>query len=325
MRLILCHLLILCLLSVSCNQTELIQDKNPSPASLNQKRIIFERNGEISLGVLKADSLADSVRFRVYGIGTWSIDAPNPCGYHYGQGYNNQQWQTIDMLGLPTEELCKYDLTINNKDFDAPGIGNILVRRFTDTNFLPATIEVNGKIEKGSAVFQIRQDLTNNFGGVHESERLKIYHRMDSGTIFIHGCCNDQSDIFDFKNNDPYIETDLSYLYRYCNGINKDCIFDVRINYQSLPIKDAFSLYISVYKQSGSWLEAPAYSEENNQACFEFMDGFSSGISVNGINASKINQHKLCVEKKDHYTVEGITSRFRTFWGIFKDGQWEIK
>lgn len=101
--------------------------------------------------------------------------------------------------------------------------------------------------------------------------------------------------------------------------VNKmfDCVFTITANHDD-AIKESASIFIKVYQQSGSFLDAPLISF-GSKTCFEFTDPYVIGISVN--NEWK-NDSKICVNESSLYKIEGVTSNHRIFYGEYDGKKW---
>ena len=320
--------ILLCLVFISCNTGSIKQDVSIAPIDVNHRRLVFNIKDKTFVGIGGTISRADPVTLQTYNqTGDVAIKGLADCGYTFGTGFKNVYTMDLDLLDTPDQDICVLQLTTRVNGFDAIGYGNLIIRRFTDPNIIPLDIKVNGEVRKGVNWIQIKEDSDYDVAtltGITENREVEVYPNGTSGNIVVTGCgISPVVEAYYFGAGEPHIwRTNLSYLYAQSPNkiITKSCVFTVTANNND-SLKQTATFFVAVYKQMGSFLYAPVPIVKEDKMCFEFQDLYVIGVKINEV-MSNPNARVLCVPKASQYEVEGITSKFRTFYGIFKENKW---
>jgi hypothetical protein len=315
------------LLLASCASCQLVEDASEAPAVLSQDRAMIKIGDDVDAiqGVVGSETMA---YVRAYGESTVTVSGLKECGYITSGSSKKSGWVPIPLSHFPDKEFCIYSVLVRGVGFDAPATGHLLIRKFTDPNVVPLTVEMNHVVRKGVNWVQLRSDseptfFASNttlpvFGGISEGRDVVIHLGGHSGKLNITGC-GFQPDVIEYENmQEMYLTVDQ--LYREAGKVDRSCVFTVTANHDD-ALKESASLFVKVYNGTGSFLDAPMVDVSSNQACFQFIDPYVVGIEVND---KKSYSDKVCVAHAKSYVVEGVTSKFRTFYGIYDESLgWE--
>lgn len=279
-------------------------DKATSPASLNQKTLLLKHQGKIYEGLLP---ITTPNIFKTYILGEGSLDitGTDNCTYDGSIGSKKAGWVQFDFSNIPQQDLCILNIQSSVKTFDAPAIGNIIVRRFDNPNIEKLKTSVDDVISFGIHALQIKE---------HQVKTVKVFPKSETGKLIVTGCKLEK--ILDYSKLEFTTEELEEFI-----GETEACALTITANNDDY-LKESTTVYISYIKEIGSDLSAPAFYIQNDKACFSFSDKYVIGVYING-KISKINKRKLCVSKSAKYDVIGATSKHRIFYGIHNGSEWE--
>lgn len=318
---------VLALLLCSCACIK--PDLAPAPASLEQSRTIIKTNGAAEAGISGSIDPGASMDVRIYGPGSVSLRGLGECGFITSGSADRPGWIRFELKDLPQKELCLYAIESRVEGFDSPSVGHFLVRYFNDPNVLPLKTSVNLVERHGVNWVQLREDqaiksssteTSHALVGIKEDREIKIFLNGNSGRLNITGRGSCQlSETIEYSNAQVMVLS-VDRLYRDLGGVKNSCIFTITANHRE-ALKESATVFIKVYRQNGSFLDAPSFKTDAlNRACFKFNDDMVAGIQVN----SKYSQGpSVCVRQSADYTVEGVTSRHRIFYGKHNGEKWE--
>lgn len=315
---------VLVMMLSGCNG--MVTDIANAPADENHHRMVFVGTDSIDsqAGSVGIFGVVDSgkIRVRSYTSGLFEIRGLDDCGYYYGFSTKGYGFAQIDSADLPHNEVCVFSTLYKFNGMDAVATGRLIVRRFTDPNVKRLKIRMNDIDRVGVNWVQIREDVPSHdnvggVGGVLESRNIVVYPSGKSGKIIVTGC--GIREIYNFSGVQEW-KTTIDNLYKQIGGVKKSCLFNVIANNDD-ALKDAGSVYVSVYKGVGGYIAAPSVKIGSRSACFEFGDEYVVAVMVNGAR-SKLGSRKICVKKSDEYHVEAVTSKLRSFYGRYRSGVW---
>lgn len=307
-------------LAVGCASCQLVQDQDVAPSSLSQFRLPIQIGNDVEIGIHGVAGANTTVQVQSFGKGTVEIRGLGKCGYISSTATNDVGWVSFNTADLPPNDFCLYNLQANTNGFDAPAIGQLIVRRFTDPNIQPLQLTANGVTRSGVNWVQVAAAGTKTLdtaaiGGINELRDIELNLGGHSGNLVVTDCKgNTTSTVY---TNATTFTTSIDALY---NGapVNSTCLFTITANHTN-AIAQSANLLVAVYQKFGSFLDAPIV----NDNCFSFTDPYAVGISVNGQWSLKSSgQVSLCADKADTYQVEGVTSNQRIFFGVSDGTTW---
>lgn len=314
-------------LIMSCSSCQIIKDQAVAPSELDQNRILFQIETKNEVGIHGTIATDKPILIRDYGAGTVTLRGMGDCGYITSGAAKEPGWISIDPASLPDKEFCLYSAQLTTNGFDAPAIGHVLVRRFTDPNVKPLKTEVNGEIRDGVNWVQLRADsdqastqLANLLGngGIFEDRDVLVYLGWHSGKLNITGC-GMRPNVIEYTHMNVYRLT-VDYLYKEIGNVVKSCVFTITANHDD-AVKESASVFVKTYKGTGSFLDAPMVEVTDSDVCFRFQDPYVAGMAVNGKYSGNSS---MCVSKASGYIVEGVTSKSRMFYGEHSGTQWVV-
>jgi len=311
----------------SCRIT---QDLGVSPASLNQQRMVMIYKNKTEIGIHGGTDYNQILKVRVSGKGEMSIRGLGDCGFYRGSSFGGKKYAGLTLSKLPNKEVCIYGLTLRIDGLDSASRGLFILRRFKNPLIKPLKTKVNlveregvnwVQLKKDSQMISYKKELDIRAAGIYENRDIEIYPSGNSGHINIAGCGIKKVVDFNFRENQPKVwKTNLRSLYK--GMIEKGCTFDILVNNRGYQFKEAATILVHVYNDYGSFLDAPKTYISNGikrvYRCFKFHDPYVIGISVNGYQ-SRLNSKELCAFKQKKYEVIAITSKQRTFYGIYDE------
>ncbi len=308
---------------MSCASCRVAKDLSQSPAEIDQNRIVLQTGGTTEVGIHGTINPRDPLFLRSYAAGTVTIRGMDDCGFIASGSTQNTGWVSLNPNSLPRKEFCLFSLQARTNGFDAPVIGHFLVRRFLDPNVLPLRTKMNLIDRDGVNWVQIRAnsgpEMTRGekiAAGINEDREIVVYLGNHSGRLNITGC-GLQPDVIEYTKEQGEFRTSVDNLYRELRTVSKSCVFTITANHDD-ALKESATVFVKVYEGIGSFLDAPVV-DIGRKACFSFVDPFVVGVSVN----KKWRKGKnICVDVANSYTVEGVTSKHRVFYGEHDGQDW---
>lgn len=308
--------------AVSCSCMP-VKDLAPAPSTLGHQRLLMSIDGEVHAGVIGVVGTDHDLRIQTYKTGTYEMRGIGECGFVWGEGFKDARWVQLDLSSIPRSPVCLLSLVARVNGLDSPATASVLVRRFDDPNVVPLTIAANGRERPGANWLQIPSEGARLMGYIPESKEIVLRPSGRSGKIHIRGCGLSESEEFDQPGE---WRTNVYALYKsHKGGIDETCVFDFLVNNDD-QLKEGASLLVSVYQPYGSFLEAPTTKRDGGRRCFEFQDPYVVSMAVNGDGHDRWNRRQKCVKVTDRYEVDGLTSKMRTFYGVFAESsqKWEV-
>ncbi|MGZ6369108.1 MAG: hypothetical protein ACXWPM_00105, partial [Bdellovibrionota bacterium] len=299
------YLLTFLLILTACASCQFTKDLGTAPATLDQARLPIQVGDAVELGI-QGSTGEDTIRVRSYAEGSVSIRGLNDCGYVSSASTKSAGWVEFDASRLPQNEFCLFNLETWTNGLDAPAIGNLLIRRFLDPNVKPLkttmnqVTRVNGlnwvQLQSGPKLLTVGAG-GGMRGGILEDRHIAIFPSGKSGKLVITGC-GIPANVTEYSDQ-PEWDTTVDYLYSSIGGVNKSCVFTITANNND-ALAESATIYVKVYQQSGSFLNAPIIAQDSDQdeACFEFVDPYVVGMSVNGQWSYRSH---ICAPKADKY------------------------
>jgi hypothetical protein len=313
----------LTLLTLGCASCQYVQDQGVAPSTLNQDRIPIQVGSDLEVGINGVAGADTTVQVRSYGKGTVEIRGLGNCGYVSSAAINGFGFVTFNTATLPQEEFCLYNLQTDTTGFDAPAIGQLLVRRFLDPNVQPLSITANEAVRSGVNWVQVAGgsgisplNTSTPDTGITEDRNISVNLGGHSGSLNITGC-NGQTSTVLYTNAAAY-NTTIDELFQ--GATPTSCVFTITANHTNAVAQSA-TLLVQVYQKFGSFLDAPIA----NGNCFSFTDQYAIGIGINGKwswnSKGSVNG---CGDSASSYQVEGVTSNQRIFFGISDGTSWSV-
>lgn len=304
-------------MSLGCASCQLVKDQGIAPSTLNQDRAVIQVGTDTEVGINGVAGVNATIQVQSFGKGSVEIRGLDDCGYVSSAATTSNGWVTFNTASLPGNEFCLYSIQTNTAGFDAPSIGHVLVRRFLDPNVNQLTTTANLITRTGVNWVQVAGGSTpsvvsQSSGGINENRNISVNLGGNSGHLNITGC-NGQTSTVMYTNQAAYTTT-IDELFQ--GSVVTSCAFTITANHINAVAQSA-TLYIQVYQDFGSFLDAPIASGN----CFSFTDPYVVGIGVNGQWSAS---SKLCATKASTYQVEGVTSNQRVFFGVSDGTNWSV-
>ena len=307
----------------SCASCQLVKDLADPPSKFEQDRLITTISGNLEVGINGTIDPNQSLYVRSYGRGSISLRGLGDCGYITSAAVDKLGWLKFDQTFLPDKEFCLYVVQSHTNGFDAPATAHVLVRRFKDPNVKPLTTIVNRVKRDGVNWVQLPADIAKTTtilaeesdGGIYEDRDIVVMLNNHPGKLNVTGCSGITPTTTEYSNQQS-ITIKIDALYREVGHVF-DCVFTITANHDD-ALKESASVFVKVYKESGSFLDAPLASI-GSKACFQFTDPYVIGMLVND---KWLQKSKVCVDKNNSYRVEGVTSRHRIFYGEYDGQKW---
>lgn len=301
------------LLIFGCASCKFPEDKADTPSLNNHNRVLLsDRDNNIELGVIGIIN-DDLVKTKLYSDGIAELRGTGDCGSYMGESNNEAGW--VEFI-LPSfdNKVCVYSVHAHSNVLDYPAIGKVINYKFSNPDIEPLSMKVGDKVREGVNWTQVRGE-DNRI--ILESHDITISPKGNSGSVIINGC-GLVNDIFTHTGN---VTFNLKLLYKAVNEIKQDCIFTILVNNDDY-VKELGIFYVNVFTGLGGYIATPKVYKHFKKQCFEFNDNAVGAISVNG--KTKYN-NKLCVKESESYIVETVTRNNRVFYGVYKNGNWDIK
>jgi hypothetical protein len=290
-----------------------VMDISKSPSELHQMRLVMKLDSVTEVG-LHGGITTGQLSIRTYGKGTAIIRGYEGCGQQDSVSFNEYGWATFDLSKLDIPDYCIFTVKLTTNKFDAPAIGKILIKKFTNPNILPLGIIANGVYRDGVNFVQVAASPTRN-KSIGESNEIILSLNKHVGELKITGCGMTMQKI-PYDETMEYYRTTLPELYKTISAegmIDRDCTFVFMANHND-TIKQMGMVMVNVYQDFGVWLAAPIY----NDGCFKFTDEYIAGVIVNG-------KQQDCDKHANSWIVEGVTTKHRIFYGEFENGEWKVQ